>query len=837
MSLTLPLANMLKLAKIARDPGNIVMLRVYACLTSEHDPAMLFLAAAICIVSCLTASLLAIQVRDMAAPRRRWWILLLAAVTGTGIWATHFVAMLAYRPGLPTVFLALPTIASMAIAIAATWAAWTVLLGSGRQRSLLAGAGFALGILAMHFTGMAALKTVGRFDYDWALAGGAAIAGLFLSVASARLFMAERAIRAYGAGTLLAAAICMLHFGSMAAVTIRVDPSVALPPASMDAELLTVIVAMGVVALMGIVLATAIYEARGARTAAEETGRLKNFTQSALEGLAILEGDRIVDANETFWCIAGYDPADPPRDLPVSAVLPEHAERPSRALGPAFFEARLLGTDGSFLEVETAVRKLAIGGAAREAVIVRDISERKAAAARIAHMAAHDPLTGAGNRIAFSQTLEAALCAAGITSPVAMLCLDLDRFKAINDLHGHPVGDAALVEAARRIQRCLGEDEFLARLGGDEFAVVQRRGPQPASAGQLAGKIVKAMEAPVAVGELAIHLGASIGIAVFPTNARDAEDLHTKADLALYRAKSEGRGNFRFFDGAMDVQLLQRRRLESDLRTAVEEDQFHLHYQPFSCLETSAVTGFEALVRWTHPELGAISPAEFIPLAEENGLIPRVGDLVLARACAEASRWTKPLRIAVNVSPAQLVHGDMLATVKDILARTGLAADRLDLEVTEGVLLQNSAKAVETLRALQALGVSIALDDFGTGYSALGYFRTFPFDKVKIDRSFVAGLPHSREALAIVKAIIGLGRGLGMAIIAEGVETRDQLALLHAEGCHKVQGYLVGRPGPIEKFEHLVEGRGHTSHPCPIRCDTCGETAHRRARYIGLQTV
>jgi predicted signal transduction protein with EAL and GGDEF domain len=345
------------------------------------------------------------------------------------------------------------------------------------------------------------------------------------------------------------------------------------------------------------------------------------------------------------------------------------------------------------------------------------------------------------------------------------------------------------------------------------------------------------MEAPVSVGDLAIHLGTSIGIALCPTNALDAEELHTKADLALYRAKSEGRGIFRFFDGAMDEQLLQRRRLEADLRTAVDEDQLHLHYQPFSCVETGAVTGFEALVRWSHAELGAISPSEFIPLAEENGLIPQIGDFVLAKACAEAARWPNALRIAVNVSPAQLVQGDLVATVRDILARTGLAADRLDLEVTEGVLLQSSAKAIETLRALQALGISIALDDFGTGYSALGYFRTFPFDKVKIDRSFVAGLPQSREARAIVKAIIGLGRGLDMSIIAEGVETRDQLALLQAEGCHKVQGYLVGRPGPIEKFEHLLDGQGHVSHPCPTRCDTCGQKESRKLRRARLHTV
>lgn len=813
------------------------MLRVYACLTLDHDPAMLLLAASICVISCLTAAHLAIQVGSMDELRRRWWTLLLAGVTGTGIWATHFVAMLAYRPGLPTAFLAAPTILSILLAIAGTYAAWTLLLSNHRWRAAFAGSAFALGIAAMHFTGMAALKTVGRLQYDWVLVGAALLVGLGLSVGCARLFFGGRSPRAYGAGALLAGAICAVHFGSMAAVTIRVDPTVPLPPVSMDAQLLTVIVAMGVVALMGIVLATAIYEARSARSAADETRRLKNFTQSALEGLAILDGDMIVDANETFWCIAGYDPDNPPPRLPVAAVLPDHAERPIRALGPAFFEARLLGTDGSLLDVETAVRKLAIRGTAQQAVIVRDISERKAAAARIAHMAAHDPLTGAGNRIAFRQALDAALVTGDAAEPVAMLCLDLDRFKAVNDLHGHPVGDAVLVEAARRIQRCLGEQEFLARLGGDEFAIVQRRGQQPTAAGQLADRLIAAMEGPIVVGDQAVRLGTSIGIAVYPTNARDTEDLHQKADLALYRAKSEGRGIYRFFDGAMGKQLLQRRQLEADLRAAVEDEQFHLHFQPFACLETRAVTGFEVLARWAHPDFGAIPPSEFIPLAEETGLMPRIGEVVLARACAEAARWPVPLRLAVNISPAQLLQADTVAIVRDILARTGFAADRLDLEVTESSLLHNSDKILATLRGLQALGIRISLDDFGSGSSALGCFRIFPFDKVKIDRSFIHRLGDSREALAIIQAIIGLGRGFGMTIIAEGVETRDQLDLLHAEGCHAAQGYLIGRPGPIEKFAHLVAAAGPRSACGPSPDKGSADHGRGRVRGIKLQTV
>ncbi len=797
-----------------------MMLRVYACLALEHDPAMLLLAVAICLISCLTAVHLALQVATMHSAQQRRWTLLLAGVTGTGIWATHFVAMLAYRPGLPTVFLAGPTIASWLTAMAATFAAWTILLSGRRRLPVLAGIAFALAITAMHFTGMAALKTVGRLEYDGVLAGAAVGTGIILSIGCARLFATGRSLYVYSAAVLLGGAICAVHFGAMAAVTIRVDPAISLPPKSMNPELLTVIVAMGVVALLGIVLATAIYEARSLRSAADETRRLKSFTQSALEGLAILDDNMIVDANETFWCIAGYDPGHPPDRLPVSAVLPEHMDRPSRALGPAFFEARLLSTDGSFIEVETAVRKLAIRGAGKEAIIVRDISERKAAAARIAHMAAHDPLTGAGNRIAFRQTLDAAL-AAGDGNSVAMLCLDLDRFKAVNDLYGHPFGDAALVEAARRIQRCCGEKEFLARLGGDEFAIVQRGVEQPAAAGQLAEQIIAAMEPAIIVGEHAVHLGASIGIAVYPTNAADADDLHKRADLALYRAKSEGRGQYRFFDSAMGEQLRQRRALEADLRAAIESNQLDLHFQPFICLETRAVTGFEALVRWMHPELGAIPPAEFIPLAEEHGILPQIGTAVLESACATAAAWPVPLQIAVNVSPVQLLQADKVAMVGEILARTGLAPHRLELEVTETSFAHNPDKVLATLHRLQALGVAIVLDDFGKGHSALGHFRNFVFDKVKIDRSFVHGLGHGREALAMVKAIVGLGRGLGMTIVAEGVETQDQLDLLQAEGCHKAQGYLFGRPGPIETFAHLLAAGQELSHGCLAACANC----------------
>jgi diguanylate cyclase len=799
------LAGILHLANpalLASGAEGIAMLRVYACLVLEHDWTMMLLAAAICLVSCVTAFHLAAQIDTMGARRGRGWLLLLAFVTGTGIWATHFVAMLAYRPGLPTVFLAGPTIGSILIAIAATFAAWSLLFSRKTGRVWGAGLAFAGGIAAMHYTGMAALQTTGRYSYDYHLVAASIIIGSLCSILAARLFAARRG-RRLGAGCLLACAICAVHFGSMAAVSIRADPSVRLPPSSIDANLLTVFVAMGVVTLMAVMLATAIYEARIARATEDEKQRLKNFTQSALEGLVILDGETIVDANETFWCIAGYDPSRPPNGLAISDILPDHRARPKQALGPAFFEARLLGTDGAFVEVETAVRTVVIGGVALESIIVRDITERKAAAARIAHLASHDSLTGAGNRLSFIQALDGALRQASATAPIALLCLDLDRFKAVNDLHGHPAGDAVLIETARRIRGCLSEHEFLARLGGDEFAIVQQRDGQPSAAGSLAARIIEALGNEMRVGDLSIHLGSSIGIALFPSNAADADDLHKKADLALYRAKAEGRGTYRFFDSAMDQQLVQRRRLEADLRSAVQNGELHLHYQPIACLDSGQATGFEALLRWDHPILGSVSPSDFVPLAEESGLILEIGEFVLERACAEAVRWERQLKVAVNISPAQIAQGDIVDTVRCVLARTGLNADRLELEVTEGMLVSNPKKAVAALSALQALGIHIAMDDFGTGYSSLGYFRSFPFDQVKIDQSFVSGLTESSEALAIVKAIIGLGKGLGLAIVAEGVETPEQMRLLKAKGCHKAQGFLIGRPAPIENFQSL----------------------------------
>jgi diguanylate cyclase (GGDEF)-like protein len=423
-------------------------------------------------------------------------------------------------------------------------------------------------------------------------------------------------------------------------------------------------------------------------------------------------------------------------------------------------------------------------------------------------------LTGLPNRAVFTDHLarQVERAAAG-DAPVAVLCIDLDGFKAVNDIHGHRAADELLAGVALRLRAVVRGNELVARLGGDEFAIVQQGGSQPTHAGLLSERVIAALEAPFQVAGQSARISASIGVAMFPTDAANPTDLIKNADMALYRAKAEGRGLTRFYEAAMDEALRQRRQLEADLRQAIGNGELAVHYQPLAELESGAILGFEALLRWRHPQLGPISPEVFIGLAEESGLIIRLGEWVLREACAEAARWKPPLKLAVNLSPLQFLHDDLVGSVERVLAETGLESSRLDLEVTEGLLIKDAEGALATLERLKALGVRISMDDFGTGYSSLSYFRMFPFDKIKIDRSFVADMIANPQARAIIRSVIGLGRGLGVPVVAEGVETPEQLEALREEGCDQVQGYLIARPNPIGHFEGVVVDRGGIATP------------------------
>ncbi|HZF76751.1 MAG TPA: EAL domain-containing protein [Acetobacteraceae bacterium] len=439
-----------------------------------------------------------------------------------------------------------------------------------------------------------------------------------------------------------------------------------------------------------------------------------------------------------------------------------------------------------------------------------DVTERRAAQRRVEHMARHDALTGLPNRTMFHERLTAALSdTARSGEPIAVLYLDLDNFKAVNDTLGHPVGDALLQAATARIGNLLREGDMAARLGGDEFAIVLSPGsPQPAAASALAERLIAALSEHFTVDGHQVIVGTSVGVAVAPQDGRDADTLLKNADLALYRAKHDGRGRCRFFEPGMDARVQARRLLEMDLRRALSTTEFEVHYQPIVEVASRRITGFEALVRWRHPERGLVSPAEFIPLAEEIGLIVQLGEIVLRRACREAAAWPAPVRVAVNLSPAQFRSPRLVDMVREALSDSTLDPRRLELEITEGVLLTKTEATLGTLHQLRDFGVRIAMDDFGTGYSSLSYLRSFPFDKVKIDRAFVRDLETRRDDAAIVQAVTRMCAQLGMTTTAEGVETEQQFRQLRDLACVEAQGFLFSRPQPAAEVPALLARYG-----------------------------
>jgi diguanylate cyclase (GGDEF)-like protein len=433
-----------------------------------------------------------------------------------------------------------------------------------------------------------------------------------------------------------------------------------------------------------------------------------------------------------------------------------------------------------------------------------DITDRRRIEARMAHMAHHDALTDLPNRVLLHVRLDQALARVPRGENLAVLCLDLDHFKTVNDTLGHQVGDALLQAVAHRLSGCVRDTDTVARFGGDEFAILQVATEDATDIVALARRICEEVRAPYELGEHRVNIGISIGISIAPSDGIVADQLLKNADLALYRAKAEGRGTYRFFEPEMDARMRARRALELDLRKAHVNDEFELFYQPFVNLQSNEICGFEALLRWHHPERGLVSPVEFIPVAEEIGLIVPIGEWVLRQACAEAKSWPENITLAVNLSPNQFTSQTLVQMVFNALATSGLPGSRLELEITESALLQNNAMTLDTVNQLRSLGVRISMDDFGTGYSSLGYLQTFPFDKIKIDRSFINNLSNGHGSVAILKAIISLANGLRMTTIAEGVETQEQLEIVRAEGCTEMQGYLFSPARPAQEIAEIL---------------------------------
>jgi diguanylate cyclase (GGDEF)-like protein len=438
-----------------------------------------------------------------------------------------------------------------------------------------------------------------------------------------------------------------------------------------------------------------------------------------------------------------------------------------------------------------------------------EIAQREASEARSHYLAYHDPLTGLANRLLFREKLDGALAAQrGNGHAFAVLFVDLDGFKNVNDTLGHSLGDRLLRAVAGRLRDVIAQADYIARLGGDEFAILQLVGEQPSAATELAGRIIEEASHPYLIDEHDLMIGASVGIAICEPGDCDPEKLLKSADLAMYRAKDEGRGTYRIFDPTMEATAQARRAMELELRHALMNGAFQLYYQPLVNVRTSQITGFEALMRWDHPERGMIPPSEFIPVAEEMGLIVPLGEWALRQACAQAVTWPSDIRVAVNLSSVQFMRGSLVPAVLSALAMSGLPSHRLELEITETVLLDNSERNMKTLSQLRALGVRISMDDFGTGYSSLSYLRNFNFDKIKIDQSFIRDISNNRESRAIVKAIAGIGTTFGIVTTAEGVETEEQLRCLDIDGCTEVQGKFFSMPVPTDGIPAILRSLG-----------------------------
>jgi diguanylate cyclase (GGDEF)-like protein len=467
-------------------------------------------------------------------------------------------------------------------------------------------------------------------------------------------------------------------------------------------------------------------------------------------------------------------------------------------------------TDGR--QIAVSVQRMASGGIV---TTHQDITDQRRSEAKIVHMALHDALTDLPNRVLLNERLEHALARVRRGDLVAVHLLDLDHFKTVNDTLGHPAGDKLLKMVTQRLRALVRETDTIARMGGDEFAVLQVAISQPADATVLALRVIEALNAPYELEGTQVVIGTSVGIAIGPADGETPDQLIRNSDLALYRAKADGRGTYRFFGPEMDAQMQVRRTMEYDLRKALAGGEFELHYQPVVNLETNRISGVEALIRWRHPEKGLIPPNLFIPVAEEIGFIIQIGEWALRQACAAARSWPDHIRIAVNLSPIQFRNPGFVQVVVSALAASGLSPERLELEITEGMLLQDNEATLSTLFQLRALGVRIAMDDFGTGYSSLSYLQSFPFDKIKIDRSFVKDIADGVGSLNIVRAVAAMANGLGMTTTAEGVETREQLDTVRAEGCTEMQGYLFSRPLPLPDLEALLQTAGMNGDIAP----------------------
>ncbi len=760
-------------------------------LAAQMNTNVVAIAAVVSLMSLLTAIRLfsrGIAARGEARPT---WLLLSGIAAGFGAWSTHFLTMLAFSPGVETGHGPVGLLTSLILVLLMSTASFYSAANlSGWIRPVFGGIIFAFAVTLMYFSSMNDFRVNGSTVMDRDLLAIAFGTCAFFAVSGFTITGDAKSVtmQAVG-GTLLGLSTTVFHIFALAALT--VVPKLGAESGGLIISDLAIAASVAAVTLIVIAtgLGAALVDSQSSERAVE---RLRRLANGAFEGIVITSQGKIVDANTSFLNLVGAS-HDDVIGKPVTKNLLE------RGYSQSGNDDALLSPFDHGEAIPVEVRSRSLSDDKDESVYaIRDLREQRKAEEDIRYLAQHDAATRLLNRNAFMSRLDALIERANVESePVALLFVDLDLFKTVNDVHGHRAGDHVIAQVAERLRGFAKGSTLIGRVGGDEFVMALYGGTQPTEAAQCAHRILEALQNPIEYEEHRIDVSGSVGVSLYPADAQNASDLVAFADMALYRAKKGGRNTACFFSRDMDEAIRDRRRLARDLKKGIENDELLLSYQPLAAMSDGRVVGFEALVRWQHPTRGLLQPDQFIIVAEENGLIIPLGNWVLQQACAEAKKWDRPFRVAVNLSALHLQDNALVAQVHEILVSTGLSPSRLEIEITESALFLDQARALSNLRRLKALGVRIAMDDFGTGYSSLSTLNAFPFDRIKIDRSFVEELCHSRQAEMIVRAIVSLGHSLGVPITAEGVETVEQLEFLRNEGCDQVQGFLIGRPQAI----------------------------------------
>lgn len=779
------------------------MMTVLNCIVVEHNLWLVLMAAVICAAGSWAMVRLFQRAADSRSTERFAWIVLTAFITGASIWCTHFVAMLGYEPGLAVGFDPVLTIVSMLAAMVGSGVGFAIAASQRRGSAALGGGVVGLSIVVMHYLGMLAYRVQGIVEWrDGFLFASVAISCV-LAAASLHVIMrgGRETIRPFAGAALFFLSIIGLHFTGMTAFQVTpmlIDGSFSNPEAMKALAFAVTCVGLAIVSAG---FASGFIDNRARATAADALANMSNgLTMISPTGHITLVNERVrslfrLGENDlrlgmTLEAYVGV----------IGARVGWDAERTQRVLhnhAEWIRDGRVKRLEHHFddgLVLNVCCQPVGRGGAI---LTYEDVTEARNGQKTIAHMAFHDALTGLKNRRMFAQSIDELLTSGTLT----MLMIDLDRFKDVNDRLGHAAGDLVLREVANRIETLLTTEEHAFRLGGDELAVLSASGEKRGE--RLAADLVASLAMPIDAGDQIVSIGGSVGIAT----ARERDDASTvqrKADLALYAAKNAGRGRFEVYRDGMLEEEARRRDFEQDLSDAIASNQLELWYQPLFSLPERRLKGFEALIRWRHPERGLVSPAEFIPIAEACGLISAIGAWVIDEACRQAARWPADLYMSINVSAVQLRSALLASQIDQALRKHALPAPRIELEITETAIVENSEHLAVVLAGLRAIGVRIAMDDFGTGYSSLAHLREFKVDRIKIDRSFIAASSNDAGSAAIVRAVVSMARELSIDTTAEGIEDEGQLASLQALGCGTAQGFLLGRPLMVGAADELV---------------------------------